>query len=408
MKSYQLEKEVVFMEENYLVTQSNNLIEARHKRPLTAREQKIVLTMVGMIQPSDEDFKDYRISVKRFSEMLGLKGSVKYTQMKGIAENLMSKTVEIPKKNGGWILANWISSAEYKEGEGIIELSFSPKLKPYMLQLKNQFTSYRLSNILNLNSTYSIRLYELMKKWQHLGKWGCSVEDLREKLGVGERIYPRYANLKARVLAPAIAEVNEKTDLFIRFNEIKSGRSVERIEFTIRHAPEKEIKLPEPKKKLEQSKKVPENEEVRIRLNDLADKELYQFDPVYFSQMYEAAFVIWGEQTENELAMISTFVNEEDSVKNPLGFIKSKVKLAWEAFERGEDATFADLQPTKKRPTGRQESIPDWLREREPRTDKEEPMSAREIEIERQILMEHFKQEKKKEEADSSVKLSKT
>lgn len=46
--------------------------------------------------------------------------------------------------------------------------------------------------------------------------------------------------------------------------EIKKGRSVEQIEFTIQHAPEKEIKIPE-------------NEDVRIRLNNLADKNLYQF-----------------------------------------------------------------------------------------------------------------------------------
>ncbi len=374
------------MEENYLVTQSNNLIEARHKKPLTAREQKIVLTMVGMIQPSDEDFKDYRISVKSFSEMLGLKGSVKYTQMKGIAENLMSKTVEIPKKNGGWILANWISSAEYKEGEGVIELSFSPKLKPYMLQLKNQFTSYRLSNILNLNSTYSIRLYELMKKWQHLGKWGCSVEDLRGKLGVGEKIYPKYANLKARVLAPAIAEVNEKTDLFIRFNEIKNGRSVERIEFTVQFAPEKEIKLPEHKQKLEQPKKVPENEDVRIRLNSLADKEFYQFDPNYFSQMYQGAFVIWGNQAETELVLIIKYVNVEESVKKPLGFIKSQIKLAWEASERGERPTFADLQPTKERTTGRQEVIPDWFKENDEDVEESENKFDPEVEKKRMEL----------------------
>lgn len=380
------------MKENYLVTQSNNLIEARHKKPLTAREQKIVLAMVGMIQPSDEDFKDYRISVKSFSEMLGLKGSVKYTQMKGIAENLMSKTIEIPKKDGGWILANWISSAEYKEGEGIIELSFSPKLKPYMLQLKNQFTSYRLSNILNLNSTYSIRLYELIKKWQHLGKWECSVEDLRGKLGVGEKIYPRYANLKARVLAPAIAEVNEKTDLFIRFNEIKSGRSVKQIEFTIQHAPEKEIKLPESKKKLEQPKKAPENEEVRIRLNKLADNELYQFDSNYFSQMYEAAFVIWRDQAEAELSLIINYVNVEESVEKPLGFIKSKIKLAWEASERGECPTFADLQPTKKRVSGRQESVPEWFkdRERHAKLEKEEEYDSEDIEKMREELMREF------------------
>lgn len=378
------------MEDNYLVTQGNNLIEARHKNPLTAREQKIVLTMVSMIQPSDEDFKDYRISVKNFSEMLGLKGSVKYTQMKEIAENLMTKTIEIPKENGGWILANWISSAEYKEGEGVIDLSFSPKLKPYMLQLKNQFTSYRLSNILNLNSTYSIRLYELMKKWQHLSRWECSIEDLRGKFGIGEGVYPRYANLKARVLVTAITEVNEKTDLYINFNEIKKGRSVERIEFTIRHTPEKEIKLTEPKKKPEQPQKSIVNEDVYIRLNGLADKNLYQFTQNYFSQMYQGASFIWGEKAENELAMIIEYVNVEKSVQNPLGFIKSQIQLAWEAYESGEKPTFSDLQPTKERKTGREEIIPDWFKKSSEVNELKEEKGNVNIAEEREALLKEL------------------
>ncbi|QDY46916.1 replication initiation protein (plasmid) [Planococcus glaciei] len=138
------------MQENYLVAQGNDLIEARHTNPLSVREQKIVLTMVSMIQPTDEDFKDYRISIKEFSEMLGLEGSAKYTELKEITKDLMSKSIEIPRADGGWLFANWVSSAEYQKGEGIIALSFSPKLKPYLLQLKNAFTSYRLSNILSL------------------------------------------------------------------------------------------------------------------------------------------------------------------------------------------------------------------------------------------------------------------
>src|SRR5690606_28297285 len=102
----------------------NHLVEARHNNPLSAREQKIILTMVSMIQPVDEDFKDYRISIKEFSEMLGLEGSAKYTELKNITKNLMSKSIEIPQEDGGWLLANWVSSAEYKKGEGIIALSF--------------------------------------------------------------------------------------------------------------------------------------------------------------------------------------------------------------------------------------------------------------------------------------------
>ena len=352
------------MNENYLVTQANNLIEARHNKPLTAREQKIVLTMVGGIEPQDEDFKDYLISLKSFSEMLGLAGSTKYTEIKEIMKSLMEKTVEIPSENGGWVLTHWVSSAEYVNGEGIIKLSFSPKLKPYLLQLKNQFTSYRLSNVLSLNSTYSIRLYELMKKWQHLGKWENSVEELKLKFGVTKESYQRYNHFKTRVILRAVEEVNEKTDLFIDFKEIKKGRGVDRIEFTIRHAPEKEIKLTE-------SKKQTKNEDIRERLNLIT--EGYNFDQPYFAQMYQGALLIWNDAAENELQMLIRYVNEEETVKNPLGFIKSKIKTAWDIHQDGIPITFADLK-VSKRTTGRTEVIPDWFNERN--TSKEETVAT--------------------------------
>ncbi|MFJ7936895.1 replication initiation protein [Sporosarcina sp. NPDC096371] len=345
------------MDSNYVVAQGNNLIEARHNKPLTAREQKIILTMVSAIQPSDNDFKEYRILLKDFSEMLGLKGSIKYGEIKEIVKNLMEKTVEIPRPNGGWLLAHWVSTAEYIDGAGVIELTFSPKLKPYLLQLKNQFTSYRLSNILSLNSTYSIRLYELMKKWQHLGKWECPVEDLRGKLGVGEGKYALYGHFKARVLRTAIDEVNEKTDLDIGFEEIKKGRGVVRIAFTIKHTAENELKLPIPPEK---RSKPTENEDIKVRLNALAVG--YQFDSSYFAQMHQGASLIWGDQAENELKLLIQYVNDQESIKNPLGFIKSKLLAAWEEHSQGIPVTFATLQPSVKCSNGREEIIPDWFK----------------------------------------------
>lgn len=380
------------MQENYLVAQGNDLIEARHTNPLSVREQKIVLTMVSMIQPTDEDFKDYRISIKEFSEMLGLEGSAKYTELKEITKDLMSKSIEIPRADGGWLFANWVSSAEYQKGEGIIALSFSPKLKPYLLQLKNAFTSYRLSNILSLKSSYSIRLYELMKKWQHLGSWTCSIENFKEKVGVENEKYPRYANLKARVLNPAIEEVNEKTDLFISIKEIKKGRSVEKIEFIIRHAPEKEIQVPSLEKDPEPVKEFSANNELRIRLNKLA--EGYQFDATFFAQLHQGAALIWKEDTEKELELLIRYVNEEKTVKNPLGFIKSKITSAWEIHEAGGRITFADLQPVKERWIGREEKLPEWFATKDEPYEPEEPNPENE-KIKEEILKKMEKYKKK-------------
>lgn len=350
------------MKEHYVVTQGNNLIEARQKKPLTAREQKIILTMVSLIEPTDEDFKDYIISVKEFHEMLGLEGREHYTQLKKIVEDLMSKVVEIPSGNGGWVMTHWVSRAEYIDGSGMIQLRFAPDLKPYLLQLKTAFTSYKLSNILSLKSSYAIRLYELMKKWQHLGEWTCSIKNLREKLGVEKDKYPRYANFNARVLKVAVTELNKKTDLNIELQEIKKGRSVEEIKFSIKHSPEKEIKLPKLEKEPVPAKEFNETDELRTRLNKLADG--YQFDTAFFAQLHQGASLIWQDDAEQELEWLIRYVNEEKTVKNPLGFIKSKITSAWEIYEAGGKITFADLQPMKERSTGRQEKLPEWFTSR--------------------------------------------
>ena len=358
------------MNENHVVTQSNRLIEARHMKPLTAREQKIILTMVSMVQPNDIDFKEYSISIKEFSEMLGLKGHAKYEEIKEVALHLQAKTIFIPDEEG-FITTNWVSSQRYKEGEGIIKLSFSPYLKPYLLQLKTQFTSYKLSNILSLGSGYSIRLYELMKKWQHLGEWEYPVDELKLKFGIEEGTYSRYTHFKNRVLKKAIEEVNEKTDLHIRFTEIKKGRKVEKIGFTIQHSVDKEIQLPGSLIKSDESSTKPFEDELRTRLNKIAKE--YHFDTAFFVQLYQGASLIWKENAEQELEWLIRYVNEENTVKNPLGFIKSKITSAWEIHEAGGQITFADLQPMKERPTGRQEKLPDWFTSRNEPQEVAEP-----------------------------------
>lgn len=378
------------MNKKHLVTQAHNLIEARHNNPLTAREQKIVLTMASMIEPNDDDFKDYRISIKKFSEMLGLEGKTKYTEVKEISKELMSKTIEIPQEDGGWLLAHWVSSAKYVKGEGVLELSFSPKLKPYMLQLKNHFTSYRLSNVLSLNSSYSIRLYELMKKWQHAGKWEKSVEELKLQFGVSEDSYNRYNHFKTRVILRAVEEVNEKTDLHISFNEIKKGRKVEKIKFLIRHAPEKEIHVPRLEEEWKTAKEPSITDEMRTRLNELA--EGYQFDAAFFAQLHQGASLIWKDDVEKELELLIHYVNEEKTVKNPLGFIKSKITSAWEIHEAGGRITFADLQPVKERWAGRQEKLPDWFASKD--EPQEIPKSNPKLEEEKAEILKKLAQKK--------------
>ncbi|OKL35303.1 replication initiation protein [Domibacillus mangrovi] len=344
------------MDENFLITQSNSLIEARHIKPLSITEQKIILTMVSMIQPHDEDFRCYEILVTEFKELCGLKTEGLYSNIKKTVRTLMEKIIEIPHRDGkGWFMTHWVSSAEYMAGEGMIRLNFDPRLKPYLLQLKSAFTSYRLSNILSLKSVYAIRLYELMKKWQHIAKWTISVGELRSKLGVAEGKLELYGHFKSRALKPAITEVNEKTDIYIDFKEIKRGRKVEKIEFTIMQQAEREIKLPvlQPKKPADLTRQPSDDEMLRGRINEKTVG--FIFDPVAFRDIFIKSTAMWGNDIEQNLFDLLLHVNNANKIKNKIAYFRSIINEGYDRFLNGETFEAADFS------TG-QAHLPEWFK----------------------------------------------
>lgn len=214
---------------NNLVTKSNMLIEANYK--LGVVEQKIILCLASNIQPSDSDFKTYTLNIKEFTSLLGLKGTPKYTELRQITKELMQKVFEvrIEKKV---IQVAWLSYVAYNETEGTIDIRFDPFLRPYLLQLKKEFTSYKLENVVKLKSSYAIRIYELLKQYEKLQERTFQLTDLRKMLGATD-IYPAYGNFKQRVLIPAQKELKKKTDISFDIQERKNGRRVDQITFVI-------------------------------------------------------------------------------------------------------------------------------------------------------------------------------
>src|SRR4051794_22524818 len=212
-----------------LVTKSNMLIEANYK--LGVVEQKIILYLASNINSKDSDFKTYTLSIKEFNRLLGLKGNPKYTELRQITKELMHKVFEV-RIDKKVIQVAWLSYVAYNESDGTIDIRFDPFLRPYLLELKREFTSYRLENVVKLKSSYAIRIYEFLKQYERLHERTFSLMDLRKMLGA-EDVYPAYGNFKQRVLVPAQAELKKKTDISFEIEEIKKGRKVEKIKFLI-------------------------------------------------------------------------------------------------------------------------------------------------------------------------------
>jgi len=233
----------VSVKENYLVSKANQLVEARYR--LTVREQRFVLLMVSTIEPKDDDLTIYRVPTEKLIEVLGWKKEKDARRrVLNLMEGLEDKKLKIRRKES-WLSMRWFASLEDFD-DGSVEIEFSKKLKPYLIKLKGEFTKYRLNIVFQLHSAYSIRMYELLKQYETIGSRRVTLEDLRLHLGVEEGRYKLYGHFKDRVLLFAQGEINEKTDISFTFDEIKQGRKVVELRFTIKPSKSKESLFPAP------------------------------------------------------------------------------------------------------------------------------------------------------------------
>jgi len=214
-----------------IATMHNKFVEARYR--LTIEEQRIILALISLIQPEDEDFKDYKIPVNVLQELTGTKRKDIYTAVKEAVERLLKRTIIIETEKD-FEAFNFISYGRYRKGEGYFVISIDKHLKPYLLKLKEKFTRIPLKYIFPLRSTYAIRLYELLKQYENTGFRVDYLPNLREMLGVEPGEYIRFDNFERKVLKTAIKEINEKTDIEVSYEKKKTGRKITHIEFKIK------------------------------------------------------------------------------------------------------------------------------------------------------------------------------
>lgn len=212
--------------DKYIVSKDYQLIGARYQ--LSTVEQKLVLSIISLIEPTDTDFMHYQIPLNNFDN---LTENNNHLRLKDACKSLMSKPLEVHDGND-WLIFNWFSHIRYKGKESILECSISPELKPYLLELKGNFKSFNLKYILPLQSSYSIRLYEILKKNEKNVKVDFELEELYNILKVPDS-FKRYDNFKRKVLYIAEKELIQHTDIYFEYEEKKTGRKVTALSFKI-------------------------------------------------------------------------------------------------------------------------------------------------------------------------------
>lgn len=219
---------------DYKVVKSNELIQ-KSRFQLSMQEQKIILYMISKIKPDDEDFIEQDFSIIEFCKVCGIEtnSGKNYKNVKDAIKALADKSVWIMLDNGTETLIRWINKAWVNKKSGIIKIRLDDEMKPYLLQLQNNFTSYELLYTLAMKSQYSIRLYEILRSQEYKRKAVIfDIDELKRLLSAEN--YKRFPDFKRYVLDIALREINNLSDLNVTYEIIKEGRRYAKLEFSIK------------------------------------------------------------------------------------------------------------------------------------------------------------------------------
>lgn len=214
----------------FRVVKGNPIINAKYE--MSAIQAKIFLHMISKIDISQQNFQEITISVQEFAKFANIDSKDLYKIVRTESVKLMDKKIayEDEKITLDSVL---LASVVYNKKQGTYTFEFPKKLAPFLLQLKDNFTAYDLHNVLALESAYSIRFFEFCKQYEKLGKFSFEVEELKEIFGICDK-YKNYFDFKKKVVMQAEKELKDQCELYFTFKEVKQGRKIVELVFSIK------------------------------------------------------------------------------------------------------------------------------------------------------------------------------
>ena len=209
-----------------IIKQSHSLILSEYE--LSEITLNLLFTLLTEIKNETTDFNEVKIKIVDIHKKMGFE--IKRNNYNKIARELMSNPIKILSEDGTTNYYNWCSRFAVNTSKGFIQIEIHKELKLHLTKLTENFGISYLNEFLQIKGMYSKRLYMIFRKSLKLGKLKISIEELRIILKI-ENKFPLYGDLKRRILIPAMKNISDNSKLISGFNEIKSGRKVESIQF---------------------------------------------------------------------------------------------------------------------------------------------------------------------------------
>lgn len=182
----------------------------------------------------------FRIDARTLCTMVGYNSNDFDTlkqSLRGLAETVAEWDMLDSQGRQEWGVSSLLSYAKLKDG--VCEYAYSPALAEKLHDPK-VFALINLNIQRRFTSGHALALYENCYRFHRTGSTGWwSLETFRRLMGVNDSVYyETFKHLNAKIIKPAVAEINKTSNIIITPELRKQGRAVSDIRFAIAPNPQ--------------------------------------------------------------------------------------------------------------------------------------------------------------------------
>lgn len=223
-----------------LVVQANSLIRQTNWN-MNVVPLKVLKALISCIDTKNPPKNNVvSISKKELYDLIGSEDNTNYSYLRTQVKSLQGKVVDLKLDNGGILSLTLLPKVFWppKDSNELVQCTFAEELMPFLIELKERFTQYPVTNLTAFSSKYGLILYEWLKseeyKTMDRDQNVVEIDNLRHLTGTVKK-YPAFKDFEKKILKAAVNDINDSAlEFLVSYDKVKVGRSITAIRFKTR------------------------------------------------------------------------------------------------------------------------------------------------------------------------------
>ena len=177
------------------------------------------------LEVNNKEMRDFEIPLNTILNDMGINHDNIFEDKSSTTVSLEKSLDELTEKKFEWRYkdesgkivrsgkAVMISDFDIDKNKRTVKFTLSKFVHDRLICYGNAYIS-EMPIIASFKSGYSVALHEQLEQRKQFQKWKVEVEEFKILMGIAEDEYPRIGNLQARVINPAINEIEKNTEYF--------------------------------------------------------------------------------------------------------------------------------------------------------------------------------------------------